>query len=100
MYSAYIPVTLEVIQSCDLEKLYKAVVATGIDLIRNNGLITRYADRIVIENNETGEEIASIHFGQSISERGTNYSSVRVRAYNGKHNVDEHHWYIVRQFDL
>lgn len=100
MYSAYIPVTLEVIQCYDLKKLYKIVVATGIDLIRNNGLITTYADRIVIENDETGEQIASIHFGQAITERGTDYSSVRVRTYHGKHNVDEHHWYTVRQFDL
>lgn len=100
MYSAYIPVTLEVIQCYDLKKLYKVVVATGIDLIRNNGLITKYAGRIVIENDETGEEIASIHFGQSLSERGTDYSSVRVRAYCGKHNTHEEHWYTVRQFAL
>lgn len=98
MYSAKFNVTDEEFFHHDLHKLFNLVVSHGIELMREYGYISKFD--VVRICDDYYDPICSIHFGQSYPELGTDYASVRVRAYQGNNNKNRCRFYRIRTYKL
>lgn len=98
MYYFELRYTHETFADHSIKRLYRIALQTGIEHIREYGCIGKYDIIRIYDKNDV--EVVSMHFGQAISDRGQDFSTVRIRTRNHRNNVRSGHFYTVRKFNL